>query len=392
LTFNVPVVTHGPDGVQRVVAGQSLQFTVTSAFAPGASVFNENNSGPTYLGTGAVPSLATQGIAYSTPNGTLTALSCTDQFWDINFVIKRSGNTVGDKVTFFLQNSSGRLDLFSFTVGNGVATLTSTIRPLTVSDRSLSTDPLTAGETVPLPNGGQTPVLTFALDMNLMDCRQLGLEIVRAGGVGITSVTIADVVIIRENDGSPGTGPGIDGTGAESGLVGQYFDGRPQGCALVCAPCRLCFCGRTTDVRASAVISSFSNSGLCLEITNDTTLPTTGTITNIGFDLPGNRGTYTEGSPFDSDYNIVHDLKATSGAQLFVDTFDFVLHNKSGGNPTYGGGKVANGIAPGDSAEFCILGDFTMLTLSELASGIYPRFQAVNGNDSDVSRLCPCEP
>jgi len=59
LTFNVPVVTHGPDGVQRVVAGQSLQFTVTSAFAPGASVFNENNSGPTYLGTGAVPSLAT---------------------------------------------------------------------------------------------------------------------------------------------------------------------------------------------------------------------------------------------------------------------------------------------------------------------------------------------
>ena len=61
LTFSVPVVVHGTDGPggigpQRVVAGQSLQFTVTSASAPGASVFNENGSN---LGTGAVPGLAT---------------------------------------------------------------------------------------------------------------------------------------------------------------------------------------------------------------------------------------------------------------------------------------------------------------------------------------------
>jgi len=324
----------------------------------------------------------------------LTVISCNDSFWDLNFVIKRSGNTVGDKVTFFIQNSAGRMDLFSFTIEATGVRLTSTIRSLTAGDRSLTGsfgmlgDFVDAGELVSF-SGDQTPVLTFAFFMHLMDCRQLGLEIMRGSGVGTTSVAFADVVLIRSG-GATGMGQGIRPNGTLDGEDGSYPTGLV--CPVVCVPCRrLCFCG-DTGVRASGDVRLIGNQA-CLSIMNDSTGATTGTITNIGFALPGTRpNNYVLASSTNSNYFIAHDLKATSGAQLFVDEFDFVLHNKSGGNPTFGGGSVANGIAPGDSAKFLIMGDFTMLTLSELASGIYPRFQAVNGNDSDVSRLCPCEP
>ena len=308
-------------------------------------------------------------------------------------MIKRSGNTVGDKVTFFIQDSTGsnRLDLFRFTIEAGGARLTSTIRPLTASDRSLTMNFVNIGDLVSFSGAGgsQTPVLTFAFFQELMNCRQLGLEIMRGSGVGTTSVVLADAVLIRSG-GAIGSGPGIAGNGLQNGPFGQYATGLV--CPTICVPCRLCFCGNNTGVRASGNLSLNGNQA-CLNIMNNSTGATTGTITNIGFDLPGARpNNYMLTSSTNSNYFIVHDLNATSGAQLFVDIFDFVLHNKSDGNPTYGGGKVANGIAPGDSDQFCVTGDFSMVSLSQLASGIYPRFQDVNPGGSDVSRLCPCQP
>lgn len=140
----------------------------------------------------------------------------------------------------------------------------------------------------------------------------------------------------------------------------------------------------------TATISNFSLVGnqFTFTITNTSTAPgATGTITNIGFDLAGNRpDTYQLTSSSNGNYFVSHDLSASSGAQNFVDSFDFVLHNKSNGNQTFGGGSVNSGIVGGSSATFTVTGDFSGLTANQVALAIYARFQAVNGDGSDVGR------
>lgn len=147
-----------------------------------------------------------------------------------------------------------------------------------------------------------------------------------------------------------------------------------------------------TGVNGTGVTAQISNYSLVgnqftFTITNTSVAPgSTGTITNIGFALPGDRANnYTLVSSSDPDYFITYDLKATSGAQNFVSSFDIVLMDKSKGNPTFGGGDVKSGIAGGTSATFTISGDFSGLTAEEIARAIFARFQAVNGDDSDVA-------
>ena len=139
----------------------------------------------------------------------------------------------------------------------------------------------------------------------------------------------------------------------------------------------------------TAQISDYSLVGnqFTFTIKNTSVAPgSTGTITNIGFALPGDRpNNYTLVSSTDSDYFIAYDLKAQAGAQNFVSTFDVVLMDKDKGNATFGGGDVKNGIAGGTSATFTISGDFSGLTADQVARAIFARFQAVNGGDSDVA-------
>ena len=113
----------------------------------------------------------------------------------------------------------------------------------------------------------------------------------------------------------------------------------------------------------------------------------TGTITNIGFDLTGNRSGFTLVSATNSNYFIAEGLNITAGAQTVTlsSTFDLVLSDKANGNTTFGGGSVQNGIAPGTSATFVITGDFSGLTAQQIAQSIFARFQAVNGDGSDVA-------
>jgi len=139
----------------------------------------------------------------------------------------------------------------------------------------------------------------------------------------------------------------------------------------------------------TAAISNYSLSGntFTFTITNTSVPPgSTGTITNIGFALPGNRANnFTLVSSTNDNYKIFYDLNATSGSQNLVSNFDLVLFNKSNGNPTFGGGAVKNGIAEGTSATFVISGDFSGLTADQIARSIFARFQAVNGDLSDVA-------
>ncbi len=138
----------------------------------------------------------------------------------------------------------------------------------------------------------------------------------------------------------------------------------------------------------TATVSNYSLSGntFTFTITNTSVAPgSTGTITNIGFALPGNRPENYSFTSTNPNYSIVYDLNATAGAQNLVSSFDLVLTDKQNGNVTFGGGSVNNGIAGGSSATFVITGDFSGLTADQIARSIFARFQAVNGGGSDVA-------
>jgi hypothetical protein len=139
----------------------------------------------------------------------------------------------------------------------------------------------------------------------------------------------------------------------------------------------------------TATVSNYSLSGntFTFTLTNTSVAPgSTGTITNIGFALPGNHANnFTLVSSTNDNYKIFYDLNATSGSQNLVSSFDLVLVNKANGQPTFGGGSVNSGIAGGTSATFVISGDFSGLTADQVARSIFARFQAVNGGGSDVA-------
>ena len=141
-----------------------------------------------------------------------------------------------------------------------------------------------------------------------------------------------------------------------------------------------------TGVTATVTNYSLSGNQFTFTINNTSTGSTTGTITNIGFALPGNRSNnYTLISSTNNNYTIVFDQNATSGSQNLVSSFDLVLCNKQNGQCTFGGGSVNNGIAPGTSATFTISGDFSGLTADQIAHDIFARFQNVNPGGSDVA-------
>jgi hypothetical protein len=152
-----------------------------------------------------------------------------------------------------------------------------------------------------------------------------------------------------------------------------------------------------TGVTATVTNYSLVGNTFTFTINNTSVAPgSTGTITNIGFDLDGSRAnTYSLVSSTRSGFHVAYDLNATAGAQNFVSapgTFDLVLMNNSNGGDTFGGGFVGNGIAGGTSATFVITGDFSNMTADAVARSIYARFQAVNGGGSDVGRANPGTP
>lgn len=144
----------------------------------------------------------------------------------------------------------------------------------------------------------------------------------------------------------------------------------------------------------TATVSNYSLSGntFTFTITNTSVAPgSTGTITNIGFALPGDHpNTFTLVSSTNSNYSLVFDQNATAGAQNLVSSFDLVLCDKTKGPcNTFGGGDVKNGIAGSSSATFTISGNFSGLTAEQIARSIFARFQAVNGEGSDVASAPP---
>src|SRR5215207_1844190 len=116
-----------------------------------------------------------------------------------------------------------------------------------------------------------------------------------------------------------------------------------------------------TGINGTGVTATVSNYSLVgnqftFTITNTSVPPgSTGTITNIGFALPGDRpNDFTLVSATNNNYAILFDQNATAGSQNFATDFDLVLCDKKNENCNFGGGSVQNGIAQGDSATFVI--------------------------------------
>jgi hypothetical protein len=130
----------------------------------------------------------------------------------------------------------------------------------------------------------------------------------------------------------------------------------------------------------TATVTSYSLTGNTFTFTVANT-SSTGSITAIGFNLPGtDRGTFTLTTTSDSDFALKNEVKAQAGAQTSTSSFDFAL--LTGGN--FGGGNVAEGIAPGTSGTFSVTGDFSGLTADQIARTLFLRFQGIGPQDGSI--------
>ena len=182
-----------------------------------------------------------KGLRISRSGGRTVALSCRESFWDINFMLAGAGVTAGDRVRLFLQpDASGSrvFDLARFTVGAGGAML-SYLEPSAKLYGNGHVQ-LPAGAFLPYSfaagtSGRRTDQITIALSMDprapTMACLHLGVEIIRDGGQGTSTLVFNTIVLTRE-----GPSNGI-GTGLFTGQPGTYPTRMP--CDRACPTCPL---------------------------------------------------------------------------------------------------------------------------------------------------------
>lgn len=138
----------------------------------------------------------------------------------------------------------------------------------------------------------------------------------------------------------------------------------------------------------TATVSNYTLVGnqFTFTITNTSVAPNTiGTITSIGFNLPGsNLGSFTLTSATNPNYRLVTNVAAN--ATGLGTTLDFALLT----GPNFNGGASPNdGILPGTSATFTVTGNFSGLTAQQIAMSIFARFQNVTPGGSDVAAPRP---
>jgi hypothetical protein len=180
-----------------------------------------------------------KGLRISSPGGKTVAVSCREAFWDINFMLAGLGATAGDRVRMFMQpDESGQraFDLARFTIGAGGAMI-SYLEP---TSKLYANGHIQQNVGALLPyvigagqSGRRTDQITIALSMDsrapTMACLHLGVEIIRAGGPGTTTLAFNTIVLTREGP-SNGTGMGVF-----TGQPGTYPTRQP--CDRACPTC-----------------------------------------------------------------------------------------------------------------------------------------------------------
>lgn len=144
----------------------------------------------------------------------------------------------------------------------------------------------------------------------------------------------------------------------------------------------------TSQYGVTATVTNYSlvNNTFTFTINNTSS---TGSITGLGFNLPGNFSNFALQSASNTNFALGNDVGAQAGAQNYTSSFDFAL--LTGNN--FGGGKVNEGIRAGQSATFSVTGNFQNLTANEIAALIFARFQGIGPQDnSDVITVTPNNP
>ncbi len=244
--LSIPATTHGFSGdIYPLASPFGMALTSTSGGGFNTFAINPTTFGGTVTDIGGLPGLQPQGLAYSTPGGKLSGLSCLDSVWDFTFEVASAGNTIGDTVTLFLQNPDGTgvLTLAVFTIEAGGARVTS-LHPAArfyVNNRLANIPPTGVNALLPFSisagtAGARTVPLLMSLPMDpgsiFMDCRQLGFSVMRSSGTGTLSLVFADIVLVRKEMTGDRNRPGV---GLIFGLGGGYPTGAP--CAVTCPGC-----------------------------------------------------------------------------------------------------------------------------------------------------------
>src|SRR5215813_210362 len=217
LRFDIPALTHGFQKIPQLPDGDLflLPQPVTMAIsdAPeGAEVFpvNLENFGGQAESLGALPTTTPRGMAISTPNGKLRAITCAESVWDGNLLIASTMGADGDRVRLFLEQLDGSAgpQLATFTV-KFPGVVVSDLHPhlmMFVNDRKAIGPSLSAGDFIPFPqaageSGYRTDLITLAWPMGffspLQGCFRIGVEISRSDNPGRTSVVFTDFVVNR---------------------------------------------------------------------------------------------------------------------------------------------------------------------------------------------------
>lgn len=205
----------------------------------GAEVFpvNPENFGGEAESLGALSTTEPRGMAISTPNGKLRAVTCAESIWDGNLLIASTAGASGDKVRLFLEQTDGSAgpDLATFTV-QYPGIVVSDLHPhlmMFVNNRKAMGPSAHVGDFVPLSqpageSGYRTDLITLAWPMSflspLQGCFRVGVEISRTDGLGRTAVVITDIVVNRNR--APGDENNL-GYGLLDGLTGGYPTGFP---------------------------------------------------------------------------------------------------------------------------------------------------------------------
>ncbi|HWQ32214.1 MAG TPA: hypothetical protein VNQ79_04970, partial [Blastocatellia bacterium] len=249
LTFSAPLVTHGftrtnalPNGDQFLLSSP-LSFTVTTPPDAGATTFT--------LPSGVIgfPGAQVAGIALETPGATMTAVSCLESFWDLNFYLASRGNSLGDTVRLLLirdLNDQNPIELARFqfvgSMGAMLTSLNSAAGSLHLNDRFASgANAVLPGTLIPFNNpplppnatGGRSGLLTFAFKADFMNgCFHLVTEIKRGTRTGVSAIAFNDIVVNRDETAGDRARP-------QTGLLGGLTGGYPTGlrCQVICPPC-----------------------------------------------------------------------------------------------------------------------------------------------------------
>lgn len=141
----------------------------------------------------------------------------------------------------------------------------------------------------------------------------------------------------------------------------------------------------TSQFGVTATITNYSLVGNTFTYTISNT-SSTGAITGLGFNLPGDLGSFALLNASNPNFALSNDVVAQAGAQNFTSSFDFALLTGS----NFGGGAVAGGIGAGQSATFSVTGNFQGLTGDQIAALIFARFQGIGPRDeSDLITVTP---